>query len=872
MSRSFRGWVFAFVAMGLLIPAAPLWSAECAPPPIETAEVRELRLGVVCYGGVSLAIYMHGVTKEIQRLVVASRALEDVTGAPGPQTNPFAPTRTEHQYFEALRALALEEEVRTEVIVDTIAGTSAGGINGVILAKALAQNTRQQTFRDLWMERGSLTKLLGWGGLRVPLIVVPKLRVHPLRGQAMLQWLVDAIDELDEPTLNPPAYRQGGPTLMPPNTELQLFVTATDLEGVLRTVALTSPAQARERRHARVMQFDYRAGAKNDFGREYNLALAFAARATSSFPGAFRPVSLADVEAAGRKAAATRTKAELEAHIANLDDLFQSDVDDQRALAGLPTEARSTYFIDGGVLDNHPFGPVIDSVARRSIVGREVDRRMLFIEPDPKMFAGPGSGPGKRPSFFGTLTAGFIGARNGDPILDDIRQVQEMNETRGRISDLIASTEQEIFTRLRRIEGVYGPWLSATITPADAARRREAIEGMAESRAGYLWQSYFNVRVTAVVRQFARALSQQLGHPDDSDRAECIRRIVRVWAERNGYLGDDPDPRAQRDLIEGFDIGRLRRRLRFVASGVGELYGQPGAPGRASLDKVRRLLGEHDAKLTGVIRGVTPPGTEIGGQIQALRQKLGGLFMNGGLPCRISDDPGQEIGWQEAAETFVDEHGAEMDAAAELLATVLDGIWKEIHRDLFQQFREVMGAPMSERATSESNEWDRPRYRISKDETVSARDQILARYFGFPFWDALTYPAQSLTRTWEVDDIAVVRISPDDANLLFETRQDKPIKGRSLAHFGAFLKRRFRENDYLWGRLDGVDLLIGLITETGSGMRGDLDADTVNRIKVAGFRSVLAEEQDLRKVDEAKDKVEARIREIENGLPPACSE
>ncbi len=35
------------------------------------ADVKELRLGLVCYGGVSLAIYMHGMTKEIQRAVRA---------------------------------------------------------------------------------------------------------------------------------------------------------------------------------------------------------------------------------------------------------------------------------------------------------------------------------------------------------------------------------------------------------------------------------------------------------------------------------------------------------------------------------------------------------------------------------------------------------------------------------------------------------------------------------------------------------------------------------------------------------------------------------------------------------------------------------
>jgi hypothetical protein len=42
---------------------------EPSGPAVERAETRELRFAVVLYGGVSLAIYMHGVTKEIQKLV-----------------------------------------------------------------------------------------------------------------------------------------------------------------------------------------------------------------------------------------------------------------------------------------------------------------------------------------------------------------------------------------------------------------------------------------------------------------------------------------------------------------------------------------------------------------------------------------------------------------------------------------------------------------------------------------------------------------------------------------------------------------------------------------------------------------------------------
>src|SRR5271156_5100579 len=57
--------------------AAPAASGPAASdPPV----VKEVRLGLVCYGGVSLAIYMHGVTKELFKLVRAARAFDNAYG------------------------------------------------------------------------------------------------------------------------------------------------------------------------------------------------------------------------------------------------------------------------------------------------------------------------------------------------------------------------------------------------------------------------------------------------------------------------------------------------------------------------------------------------------------------------------------------------------------------------------------------------------------------------------------------------------------------------------------------------------------------------------------------------------------------------
>ena len=127
---------------------------------------KELRLALVCFGGISLAVYMHGVSKEILKLVRASRALHNIrdrTARAGARPADFFPPDdpehdTETVYFDLLRAVGQHVELR--VIVDVIAGASAGGINGVMLARALAHDLPVAHLRDMWLESGDVGELL----------------------------------------------------------------------------------------------------------------------------------------------------------------------------------------------------------------------------------------------------------------------------------------------------------------------------------------------------------------------------------------------------------------------------------------------------------------------------------------------------------------------------------------------------------------------------------------------------------------------------------------------------------------------------------------------------------------------------------------
>ena len=90
-------------------------------------DLQELRLALVMTGGVSLAVWMGGTALEFSRLIRADRNADTT-------------------YLELLRL------TRSLPRVDVIAGTSAGGLNGALLAYAVTQDAEVSGLRDLWLE------------------------------------------------------------------------------------------------------------------------------------------------------------------------------------------------------------------------------------------------------------------------------------------------------------------------------------------------------------------------------------------------------------------------------------------------------------------------------------------------------------------------------------------------------------------------------------------------------------------------------------------------------------------------------------------------------------------------------------------------
>src|ERR1035437_2883430 len=112
--------------------------------------IQEVRLAVTMVGGVSLAIWMGGVAREISHVVQASRKSSGIASA------------QEGDQAEAIRACygELLDLLRINVSVDVLTGTSAGGINAACLGVAEGFQSTLGDLRDVWLETGSFSKLL----------------------------------------------------------------------------------------------------------------------------------------------------------------------------------------------------------------------------------------------------------------------------------------------------------------------------------------------------------------------------------------------------------------------------------------------------------------------------------------------------------------------------------------------------------------------------------------------------------------------------------------------------------------------------------------------------------------------------------------
>ncbi|WP_310725803.1 DUF3376 domain-containing protein [Streptomyces sp. N2A] len=679
-------------------------SADTMRATLETAEKIETRLALVMNGGVSLAVWMGGVAHELDLLRRASD---------GATTEDQVPER-DREVFILWKQLA--DKARRRVQVDVVSGTSAGGLNGILLATAIGRGAALPSeLRDLWVKSASLDHLKEG---------TPKNSL--LSGDQLAKYFRKALDAINKSN---------------PTNRVTLFVTATALNGRGKALKDTFGQSFGIRDHRRVYKFksqpDYKYNNadgkptwskghdRNDFERdctESENALVHAARATASFPVAFSPIS---------------------------EDLLT----EYRLHPDPGYKHPASNVMDGGVLNNAPFGPVLEEITKRPAAG-PVERVVVYVVPTSGRLAEEYV-KNKRPEEITPLTAAWSALFY--PQEADVRSGTE--DLHNRLNTSVRETREELFDRL--------------LDPNEG----EQFERRVRLAASNLLPEYRWSRARAVVLD---AMTERT-HP------ETITPLV-------------TPPEADAKAIE--DI--LGRRLSWLPlEGVQELNDPDLDMWRWGCRPAERLLQTLSHQLHEMLLKCF----NDSGPIQSQRQKtliegIRDITEQLQKMIALSDATSDELAhWPSPGERMSERVAADV---VEQVFTKLDvpGAAGKLVDEATACFLRTL------REVDPSARWRRRKDVVSAYLIV----EVLTQAFAPPI-----KVVDKLTPKFRFLRLGPDAMGPLFNQDWSADIGDKKLYGIRIHHFGAFIHEDWRKSDFTWGRLDAAHHLLPLLLpDTGN--------------------------------------------------------
>lgn len=780
---------------------------------------RELRLAVVIYGGASLAVYMHGVTKELLKLVRASKVLHEM-GRVRALSSDYAdsPDHREHDteavYFELLKKV--NEHCHFRVVVDVIAGASAGAINGVMLGKAIVDDGKLDVQTPLWLTDADVDYL------RNPRSRFQKWYLYPLL-RALAHWLPTEIGTTPETRdklasfvrsswFEPPfsgerlcthffnaldamiKSRRAGSSLLPPGQRLDVYASITDLTGYPNSLRLNEELVASDRAHSAYCQLTHQGDGDCDFEDDNVPALIWAARASSSFAGAFPPFEHVELMRLLDKRGQTWPGEE---RFLNESLLVEHDTPARQRF-----EPTRRYFVDGGIVNNKPFDAAMAALSQHP-ADRHVDRYVLYIEPDPKVE--PPDDPVQSIGYLGTIHAALSTIPRNQPILAELEEIVDQDQ-RAQINRRLVDAEQpRVMASVNKLAARQsGQILSAElIAYLRESMVEEAAADMGAAYTGYLRRRVWRLTEALMEEWVVLAESPHLKRT----RLDMLASIEGWWHVDDPVHGSN----LEHDFLDRFDVTYRIRRLQFVIRRLNQ-------HGEEALSDA-----ERDA-----IDDFKPVAYEL---LQALYQSRRALSGS-----KLFDDALIERLYLAARQIPLDRA-----AAGELLKGLSGSLnLKSRDRELDNAFEQFLG-------------------RLGQGQLRSA---FLADYVGFPVYDVLLYlPGTAELGPDPLTRVQVERISPRDSASLQSAFRG--LKSRNLMGFLGFFNRAYREHDYLWGRLNGADRLVDLVAGVVPEAFADGEADA---LRTRLFRTIIARER------RRLYRCDAQLNELESLLDAASAE
>lgn len=864
-------------------------------PATRSAYTSEVRFGVVMYGGVSLAIYINGVANELYEMSCATPKSSDRGAGQRP---PAGSTREVYRKLSwllrnpGLRSAYLAHLAdpsrpdpfvgdgpadtldRVRLVVDVIAGTSAGGINGVFLAKALANGQGFAPLKKLWVQEGDIASLLNdkrsYEGIEFAQTGEPPRSL--LNSDRMYIKLLQAMEQM------PPALAPLGSDESALSDELDLYVTTTDIRGAVVPLRLFDKV-VYEKRHKQVYHFQY-AGAggrtlRNDLGDANVPLLAFCARCTSSFPFAFEPMQVADAERVNR--------ARLGGGAIDVEpwkDYFTGLSDDDLASGRWRTRA----FGDGGYLDNKPFSYVVEALSWR-LAPVPIERKLVYVEPAPTHPERDRQDFAEKPDAIENAIDALTHIPQYETVREDLEAVLKRNRRIERVERLVRKVESDVdmvdeepFARVLITQGGVRDW--STLDLGDMI-----------AYYGVAFLPYRRLRLTTVSDELSDRLSDRWGVDRHSDLQYAMRALVRAWREENYYehrkKATPTQTRSINAFLADFDITYRVRRVSFLLRKTHQLMRVIPRPGDAAikltesdhalLERLVRRVPQFATLRPDLLRAALlqlrdgfalaltelrftawpPSGGPAGGgtaEDRLLLDRILRLLIGEKLDPPLRELPGtagepvplalgvlplpspqrtlQENVFERARGLFEAARAGRRTKMQDLLEGDIEAVRRQYTAKTRAEgnpglvARELLGDPKlgaapcadvpgRQKVVVDVKEVDTALAgaALNSAEGRALRVFLAEYYLRFDEYDQISFPLYYDTGTGEPATVEVVRVSPEDAPSLIDEGNElrRKLAGTTLFNFGGFLDAQWRRNDIMWGRLDGCERLLATL-------------------------------------------------------------
>ncbi|MGB7443250.1 MAG: patatin-like protein [Coleofasciculaceae cyanobacterium] len=778
---------------------------------------REKRLGLVVYGGVSLAIYMNGVCRE---------------------------------FYNAVRGRGIYKLVKAltdaDIIVDIVSGTSAGGINGVLLSYALANSSAEQIvdfkeFAPIWREDANIRDLMH----------------EPSSEKSQFQSILDGEDYYQNKLAKAFKTAQDNKTKAPLGewlskyNELDLFVTGTDTLGRVYQIFDQTGSLIEIKDHRTLFHLKHRQGRKEPFNpntEAQNLdgadpdrtpeqtyqALGKLCRITSCFPVAFPVVEIGLQEDADQ----------IDQYLEAWGQLSNRELPKKR-----PKNGYKLHFVDGGVLDNKPFTYTLKEIYYRT-ANRPVDRKLFYLDANPESVAGSSRfNEMAKPSILAVIQDSLIGLPSYESISNDLQTLKEHNEKISRYKCLLADIEvsvqsecgvsdkvninESIYLRSRLISlrdnllplilrmeqgetkhsGITkqtllekaAKLLTESITKESAEKNQQLILQEAGEQIRNLDVEYALRKHFYLVEKLSQIIEQESDFAEYTKQRILLGRINRqiklletiktfLVALISAPLVSQSfysllEQESQNNTPEFLNYlrselyDRLLRLCRFALDSRGFQDFAPQESQKLTLEEVKadfwlklplavdKLASKPDQDNPEIVDWLAQK--QISSILEQLKQKI----------CHINDNP-----------------------------AILEEIWSD------QKFKNNSHQNDSAEFSTILRKLEIASGNLIKTSKVRDWEKIFARFQCFRELDQVLYPFEYLTDIKEKDLIEIIRFSPNDAKLGLaqgKNAEDK-LSGDTLRAFGGFFKKSWRSNDLMWGRLDGLNRLVEALVNRDS--------------------------------------------------------